>query len=232
MMKERIFLIRLSFNLVNFWRGSYVKSPASMKGLESLGRVRLSPSFFMRDFLYSEIAQIERLPNVPDYPDVAIESGKNLCEKILEPISERFGRLSIRSGYRSPLVNDVGCKKKYNCASNEKNYGGHIWDYRDSDGLLGATACIVVNQFIPYYERTGHWQALAWWIHDNIPDYSEMCFFPTFSAFNITWREASPRKQIRTYITGHSRVLTRPDMDNHLQSHEDEYKEFLTGLTS
>ena len=102
------------------------------------------------------------------------------------------------SGYRSPLVNNVGNEKKYNCASNEKNYGGHIWDFRDKDGLLGATACIVVNSFIPYYDETGHWQALAWWIHDNIPDYSDICFFPTFAAFNITWRESEPRKVIRS----------------------------------
>ncbi len=186
--------------------------------------------FFMRDFLYSEIAQIERLPNIPDYPDIAIESGKNLCEKILEPITDRFGRVSIRSGYRSPLVNGVGCEKKYNCASNEKNYGGHIWDYRDSDDLLGATACIVVNRFIPYYERTGHWQALAWWIHDNIPDYSEMCFFPTFAAFNITWRQASPHKRIGTYIVGNARILTKPGMDNHVGPHESEYRELLDEL--
>ena len=33
-----------------------MRKPASMKGLEELGRVRLSPSFFMRDFLYSEIS--------------------------------------------------------------------------------------------------------------------------------------------------------------------------------
>ena len=207
-----------------------MKSPLSMRGLENLGRVRLSPSFFMRDFLYSEIAQIERLPNIPDYPDLAIESGRNLCEKVLEPISERFGRISVRSGYRSPLVNGVGCEKKYNCASNEKNFGSHIWDYRDSDGLMGATACIVVNQFIPYYERTGHWQALAWWIHDNIPDYSEMCFYPNFAAFNVTWREAFPYKQIRTYIPGNGRVLTKLGMSNHLNSHESEYRDFLAEL--
>lgn len=172
-----------------------MKKPASMKGLEELGRVRLSPSFFLRDFLYSEIAQIEGVCNIPDYPGLAIKSGEGLCRSILEPLSDKFGKVSIRSGYRSPLINGIGCEKKYNCASNEKNFGSHIWDYRDSDSLLGATACIVVNSFIPYYERTGHWQALAWWVHDNIPAYSEICFYPKYAAFNITWREKDPKKK-------------------------------------
>ncbi|WP_172380312.1 peptidase M15 [Vibrio sp. Vb339] len=207
-----------------------MKTPTTVANLEKLGRVRLSPSFFMRDFLHSEIAQIEQLTNVPDYPDIALESGRNLCQKILEPISNKFGRISIRSGYRSPLVNNVGNEKKYNCASNDKNYGGHIWDYKDKDGLLGATACIVVNSFIPYYDETGHWQALAWWIHDNIPDYSDICFFPTFAAFNITWRESEPRKVIRSYIPEGKGVLTKPSYDNHHGSHHQEYAAFIHSL--
>ena len=33
-----------------------MRKPASMKALEELGRVRLSPNFFMREMLYSEIS--------------------------------------------------------------------------------------------------------------------------------------------------------------------------------
>ena len=36
-----------------------MRKPASMKTLEKLGRVRLSKHFFMRDMLYSEIANME-----------------------------------------------------------------------------------------------------------------------------------------------------------------------------
>ena len=36
-----------------------------MKALEALGRVRLSETFFMRDFLYSEIAAFLRYPQYP-----------------------------------------------------------------------------------------------------------------------------------------------------------------------
>ena len=35
-----------------------MRKPGSMKGLEELGRVRLSPSFFLRDFLYLSLIHI------------------------------------------------------------------------------------------------------------------------------------------------------------------------------
>ncbi|CAD5923591.1 hypothetical protein [Planktothrix rubescens] len=35
----------------------------TVKSLEELGRVQLSKSFFMREFLYSEISQIEGIPS-------------------------------------------------------------------------------------------------------------------------------------------------------------------------
>ncbi len=208
-----------------------MKKPRTVKSLEELGRVQLSPNFFMRDFLHSEISQIEGIPNIPDYPDIAIQAGTQLCEKVLEPIQSKFGRISIRSAYRAPAVNAKGAENKnqYNCASNESNYAGHIWDYKDGDGCLGATACIVVNQFIPYYERTGHWQALAWWIHDNVPEYSSMYFFPKLAAFNISWHE-KPEKVIKSYIKNAKGILTKPGMDNFAGNHEDEYTQMLSEM--
>ena len=73
-----------------------LKKPQTVKALEELGRVQLSPSFFMRDFLYSEISQIERIPNIPNNPDLAIKVGKKLCVEILEPIQNKLGKISIR----------------------------------------------------------------------------------------------------------------------------------------
>jgi hypothetical protein len=59
------------------------RKPRSVRGLEALGRVRLSRSFFMRDFLYSEIANLHGIPNVPDDLDLAIAAGCRLCEELL-----------------------------------------------------------------------------------------------------------------------------------------------------
>src|SRR3954466_5487545 len=85
-----------------------MRKPQSVKALENFGRVRLSESFFMRDFLYSEIAVLKGFHNLPDDPELAIEAGKMLCETLLEPLQARFGRISIRSAYRSPEVNRFG----------------------------------------------------------------------------------------------------------------------------
>ena len=168
-----------------------MKSPKSVKTLEELGRVQRSKSFCMRDFLYSEISQIEKIPNIPDHPDIAIEAGKGLCENVLEPIQGALGRIWIRSAYRSSAVNSKGAENnnQYNCSKNESNYADHIWDVKDSNGYIGATACIVVTSFLPYYEKTKNWQALAWWVHDNVPDYASMVFFPKLAAGNISWHQ-------------------------------------------
>ncbi len=64
-----------------------MRSPKSVESLEELGRVRLSPSFFMRDFLYSEIANFYGEQNIPENPDLAIANGKRLCEKLLVPLN-------------------------------------------------------------------------------------------------------------------------------------------------
>lgn len=207
-----------------------MKSPQTVKALENLGRIRLSESFFMRDFLYSEISQIEGIPNVPDDPDLAIETGTALCQKVLEPIQQKFGRISIRSAFRSSAVNAKGAENKnqYNCSRNEKNFSHHIWDVPDSAGHKGAMACIVVNSYVPYFEQTGDWTSLAWWIHDNVPDYSSMYFFPKLCAFNIGWHQ-QPTKTIHSYVPPKG-CLTKPGMPNHAVGHEADYSDMLLEL--
>lgn len=199
-----------------------------MKALEELGRTRLSASFFMRDFLYSEIASFHGIANIPDDPELAIRAGTALCENLLEPIRARFGRISIRSAYRSEAVNGFGNANGLNCGRNETNYGGHIWDRLDAEGGLGATACIVVHALLPRYERTGEWEPLAWWIHDHLP-YSELEFFPKLAAFNIGWRDR-PARRISSFIPPRRGVLTKPGMANHAGRHDALYEDWLGSL--
>jgi len=91
-----------------------------------------------------------------EYLDTAIEAGKALCENVLEPLQDQLGRICIRSAYRSCAVNAKGAENRnqYNCSRNESNYAGHFLGMKDSKRFIGATACIVVTSFIPYYERT------------------------------------------------------------------------------
>lgn len=53
-----------------------IKKVSSIDKLEELGRVRLSKTFFMRDFLYSEIANWYSVPNFPDNLDITIHKRK------------------------------------------------------------------------------------------------------------------------------------------------------------
>lgn len=203
-----------------------MRQPTTVSALDDLGRVRLSRSFFMRDFLFSDIASIHGLTNVPNDPDLAIAAGKRLCEELLEPLQDVFGRIAIRSAYRSCAVNQLGNemqaagRKGYNCASNESNYAGHIWDRRDAQGRMGATACVVVPAFADAFPDEGEWRKLAWWIHDHLP-YSRLEFFPRLWAVNITWREEAERR-IDSYATPKG-CLTKPGMAGHGTRHEGEW---------
>ena len=202
-----------------------MRRPGSVQSLTDFGRTRLSKSFFMRDFLFSDIAAIHGLTNTPDDPDLAIAAGTRLCEHLLEPLQDRFGRIAIRSAYRSSEVNELGWKMQalgkagYNCASNEANHAGHIWDRR-ADGMMGATACIVVPRFWDAFQAEGDWRKLAWWIHDHLP-YSGLYFFPRYWAFNITWSER-PHRRIDSYVAPKG-CLTRPGMANHDGPHDAEW---------
>ena len=146
-----------------------MRRPRSMRGLEDLARVRLSEHFFMRDFLYSEIAAIYGIQNIPDDPDLAIAAGSRLCEELLEPLWRTFGGIHLRSGFRSVEVNAFGNIHNLNCAQNEKDFAGHIWDRRDSAGRMGACVTVVVPWFLDEFGRTGDWRPLAWWVHDHLP---------------------------------------------------------------
>ncbi|APG89620.1 hypothetical protein [Sinorhizobium americanum] len=200
-----------------------MRKPGSMKSLEDLGRVRLSKNFFLRDFLHSEIADFYRIPNIPDDPELAIAAGRKLCEELIEPLQATFGRLHIRSAYRNRAVNDFGNRNKLNCSTNAATAADHIWDMRDADGCMGATACIVIPRVWDRERGEGGWQSLAWWIHDHLP-YASLCFFPKLWAFNIQWHER-PQRRIRSFAEPRG-LLTKPGMANHEGSHGDLYPGF------
>ena len=212
-----------------------MKPPRTVTALNDFGRIRLSQHFYMRDFLFSDIAAVHGLLNAPDDPDLAIAAGIQLCEQLLEPLQRVFGRVAIRSAYRSCEVNGLGnelqkaCKPGYNCAANETNYAAHIWDRRDADEHMGATACIVLPEFVDAFPHEGDWTRIAWWIHDHLP-YGTLSFFPTNWAFNIGWHE-KPERSVFSYAKWkadagwkRSAYLTRPGMENHEGDHRREWE--------
>lgn len=181
-----------------------MRRPGSMWSLETLGRVRLSEHFYMREFLYSEIANFHQIQNIPDDPNLAIESGSAFCRSLLDPLQDTFGRVAVRSGYRSRVVNEYGNKNRLNCARNDNPLECHIWDWARGDARV-AGASIVIPWFADQYDRGRDWRDLAWWLHDHL-EYSEIWFFPKLCAFNLVWRP-QPMRRIDSYIAPRGRLL-------------------------
>lgn len=201
-----------------------MRRPRSMWSLETLGRVRLSKYFYMREFLYSEIANFHGLQNIPDDPDLAIEHGRAFCTTLLDPLEETFGRVAVRSGYRSAALNRFGNENKLNCARNDYPQECHIWDL---PGRPIAGASIAIPWFADQYEQGRDWRDLAWWIHDHLP-YSEMWFFPKLCAFNISWRP-EPWRMISSYIAPRGTLLRRgADPGETLSIRRQRYSDFPT----
>ncbi|MEM1387983.1 MAG: hypothetical protein AAF748_14520 [Pseudomonadota bacterium] len=176
------------------------RRPGTYVALEELGRVRLSPHFALRNFLYSEIANFYARDNIPDDPDVMIAAGQALAQTCLDPLVETFGPIDIRSGYRSPALNHFGATevRPQKCSANAKNRASRMWDQRDAAGRLGACVSVVIPWFAAQYNRGRDWRDLAWWLYDHL-EFHEMWFFPKNAAFNLHWRE-EPRHRILSYI--------------------------------
>lgn len=181
-----------------------MRKPASMWSLETFGRVRLSQHYYMRDFLMSEISAFHGVPNIPNNPDLAIENGKRLCQDLLDPLEETFGRVAIRSGYRSAALNTYGNENKLNCARTDNPIECHVWDYHTDDRAIAGTS-LVIPWFADQYDQGRDWRDLAWWVHDHLP-YSDMWFFPKLAAFNLVWR-AKPQRTISSYIAPKGMLL-------------------------
>jgi hypothetical protein len=145
------------------------------------------------------------------------------CQTPLEPLQATFGRLSIRSAYRWPEVNQFGNTHFQSCANNEFDRGRHIWDQRDMEGGMGVMTTVVIPWLVDRVAAGGNWTEMAWWIHDHLP-YSELQFFPKLSAFNIGWHE-QPKRRISSFVAPRG-VLTKPGYDNHEGDHSAHYPGF------
>jgi zinc D-Ala-D-Ala carboxypeptidase len=64
--------------------------------------MKLSQNFSLRELTKSQTAERKGIPNEPS--EEHIENLKLLCTKILQPIRDEFGVVSVSSGYRSPAL--------------------------------------------------------------------------------------------------------------------------------
>ena len=203
-----------------------------MHQLEDFGRIRLSRHFFMRDMLYSEVASVHGMRNVPDDPKLAVKVGKQLCSKLLEPLHATFCHVSVRSAFRSVAVNDCG-ERYSNVAGTNRNHARHVWDRLDEKEKMGATVSIVIPWFVDYLKSrpATSWKAMAWWIHDHLP-YSEVVFYRhrrsefDYAAFNIRWHEKEVRCRIMSMFGPSPRSIPLDGQKHSPGDHAAEYPGF------
>jgi hypothetical protein len=78
--------------------------------------MNLSPNFTLKELTRSDAATRLGLDNQPN--DEALENLKLLCEKVLQPVRDHFGKsVTVNSGYRSPESNAAvgGSKTSDHC---------------------------------------------------------------------------------------------------------------------
>ena len=64
--------------------------------------MNLSRNFTLQELIKSDTAIRKGINNNPNAEQ--IEKLKALCEKILQPVRDHFGRVKVTSGYRSPQL--------------------------------------------------------------------------------------------------------------------------------
>jgi len=126
--------------------------------------MNLSANFTLKELTKSDTATRLGLDNMPD--DEALENLKTLCEMVLQPVRDHFGKsVTVNSGYRSPESNAA--------------VGGS----KTSDHCKGQ-ACDLEIDGIPNPE-------LAQWIMDNL-DYTQLILeFYTQGQPNSGWVHVS-----------------------------------------
>lgn len=68
--------------------------------------IKLSEHFYLRDLIQSKTASRLRIKEQFNPPIAVINNLSNLCIHILDPVKEKFGRVTITSGYRCQRLNN------------------------------------------------------------------------------------------------------------------------------
>lgn len=121
--------------------------------------MRLSKNFILRDLLFSTECSALGLSNYPEHPDVVIRAGRKLCERLLEPILEKFGRFSIIFGFqcREAVERHMSAKQR---AENPRSSSPHQWDRGTFDDNVYARVDILpfcVEDGEVTKHEFGHW---------------------------------------------------------------------------
>ncbi len=108
--------------------------------------MKLSANFTLKELTKSDTAIRKGISNEPNTDE--IEKLKLLCETILQPVRDKFGAVTVTSGYRSPeLCQAIGS------SVNSQHTKAEAADF-EVEGVDNAD--------------------VAYWIKDNIPNWDQM----------------------------------------------------------
>ena len=125
--------------------------------------MQLSRNFSLQELIKSDTAILKGIDNNPNADQ--IEKLKALCENILQPVRDHFGRVKVTSGYRSPeLCSAIGS------SVNSQHAKAEAADFE----------CIGVDN-----------AELADWINQNLPYDQLICEFYTPGEPNSGWIHCS-----------------------------------------
>ena len=126
--------------------------------------MKLSANFTLKELTKSDIAIRKGISNEPNTDE--IEKLKLLCETILQPVRDKFGPVTVTSGYRSPeLCQAIGS------SVNSQHTKAEAVDF-EVEGVDNAD--------------------VAYWIKDNITNWDQMILeFYTLGQPNSGWIHCS-----------------------------------------
>jgi len=126
--------------------------------------MKLTQNFTLKELTKSDTAIRKGISNEPNTDE--IEKLKLLCETILQPVRDKFGAVTVTSGYRSPeLCQAIGS------SVNSQHTKAEAVDF-EVEGVDNAN--------------------VAYWIKDNIPNWDQMILeFYTPGQPNSGWIHCS-----------------------------------------
>jgi hypothetical protein len=170
-------------------RAIYQRKSMGMTELNNLVLARLSKHFILRDFMYSSEASWRGLPNLPSDPEMVIRAGTALCETVLEPLTEQFGRPAITYGYASKEAIEVGMSQLER-ESDPPSSSPHCWDRKSWGDQYYARIDILplcVEDGLVSKRDYGRW------IMNHLDIDLLMCWEKS-NVFCVTINEAAPRR--------------------------------------
>ena len=100
---------------------------AQIREFETVKKTRLSQNFILGDFLFSTEAACMGLSNFPEDSAMVVRAGRALCDKILEPVLDHFGRFAITFGYQCREAIEADMPEAARRA-NPRSSNPHQWD--------------------------------------------------------------------------------------------------------